>query len=77
MNSGATPPKDVLVTAARCADCPDPACMKACPEQVDLRAVFAFVAGQGIPPVTWRMDEREAEDFAIEAIEKSFTPWLH
>jgi NADPH-dependent glutamate synthase beta subunit-like oxidoreductase len=77
MDSSVTPPKDVLVTATRCADCPEPVCMKACPEQADLRALFEFVARQAKVPLTWRMNEREAEEFAIEAIEKSFTPWLH
>jgi NADPH-dependent glutamate synthase beta subunit-like oxidoreductase len=72
-----TPSRDVLVTAAQCADCSEPACMKACPEHVDLRALFKFVAAQSKTPVTWRLDERAAEDFAIEAIEKSFTLWLH
>jgi NADPH-dependent glutamate synthase beta subunit-like oxidoreductase len=77
MLATATPSRDVLVTAAQCADCPEPACMKACPEQVDLRALFEFVGAQAKMPLTWRLSEREAEDFAIEAIEKSYTPWLH
>ena len=77
MYSSVTPPNNVLVTAARCADCPERVCMKACPEQADLRALFEFVAAQAKVPLTWGMDEREAEEFAIEAIEKSFTPWLH
>jgi ferredoxin len=77
MNSTVTPPPEVLVTAARCAACAEPACMKACPEQVDLRALFEFVAAQTKMPLVWRLNEREAEDFAIEAIERSFTPWLH
>jgi NADPH-dependent glutamate synthase beta subunit-like oxidoreductase len=76
MYSNVTPPPGVLATAARCAGCTDPACMKACPEQMDLRALFEFVAAQTKTPLTWRLDEREAEDFAIEAIERSFTPWL-
>ncbi len=76
MSAPLTPPQDVLVTAARCADCAEPACMKACPQQVDLRALFKFIAAQTKTPLAWRLDEREAEDFAIEAIERSFTPWL-
>lgn len=72
-----TPPKAVLARAAQCADCADPTCMKACPEQVDLRVLFEFIATQSKTPVIWRLDEREAEEFAIEAIEKSMTPWLH
>lgn len=77
MSSNQLPTQEVLATAARCAGCTDPACAKACPEGVDLRALFEFVAAQAQSPINWRLDEREAEDFAIEAIEKSFTPWLH
>lgn len=51
--------------------------MKACPEQVDLRALAQFVVAQAKPPLTWSVDQREAEQFALEAIEKSFSPWLH
>ena len=76
MYSPVTPPQDVLVAAAQCAACPERVCMKACPEQVDLRALFEFVAAQTKTPLNWRLNEREAEDFATEAIEKSFTPWL-
>ncbi len=72
MFASAVPPRDVLTRAARCADCAEPVCMKACPEQVDLRALFKFIAAQSKKPLTWRLDEFEAEDFAIEAIEKSF-----
>jgi ferredoxin len=77
MYSDISAPPGVLATAARCAGCAEPACMKACPEQVDLRALFEFVAAQAKVPPMWRLNEREAEDFAIEAIEQSFTPWLH
>lgn len=77
MFSGTTPMQDVLITAARCAACVEPACIMACPEQADLRALFEFVVGQANKPLVWRLDEREAEDFAMEAVEKSFTPWLH
>jgi ferredoxin len=77
MKTTATPPPEVSVTAARCAGCAEQTCMKACPEGVDLRALFEFVAAQTKMPLMWRLNEREAEDFAIEAIEKSFTPWLH
>jgi NADPH-dependent glutamate synthase beta subunit-like oxidoreductase len=72
MFASAVPPRDVLTRAARCADCAEPVCMKACPEQVDLRALFKFIAAQSKMPLTWQLDELEAEDFAIEAIEKSF-----
>jgi NADPH-dependent glutamate synthase beta subunit-like oxidoreductase len=77
MYANVTPPPGVMATAARCAGCAEPVCMKACPEQVDLRALFDFVAAQAKSPPTWRLNEREAEDFAIQAIEASFTPWLH
>lgn len=77
MSAHQTPTQEVLATAARCAGCSDAACMKACPESVNLRALFEFVAAQAQSPINWRQDEQEAEDFVIEAIEKSFTPWLH
>lgn len=77
MYSPTFPPQEVFAAAARCAGCADPACIKACPDQVDLRALFEFVAAQSKMPLMWRLGEREAEDFALEAIEKSFTPWLH
>lgn len=77
MSANHTPTQEVLTMAARCAGCADGACMKACPEEVNLRALFEFVAAQAQSPIIWRQDEREANDFVIEAIEKSFTPWVH
>ncbi len=62
----------VMMTAARCADCENAACMKACPEQVDLRALFKFIAAQSPVPVAWMRDTRAAVDFVTEAIEQSF-----
>ena len=67
------PTQNIFATAVRCADCAEAPCMRACPEQVDLRALFQFIADQTPLPVAWRIAEREAEAFADEAIERSFT----
>ncbi len=64
--------RNIMRIAARCADCADPACMKACPEQIDLGALFKFIASQAPLPVSWTRPAREAEDFAAAAIERSF-----
>ncbi len=66
----------VFVAAARCADCPDKACVKACPEHIDLNLLFGFIAGLSPQPPSWVADEKQAEVFADDAIEMSFTPWL-
>ncbi len=70
-------PQNVFTMAGRCADCPDCACIKACPEHLDLRTLFQFIAAQSPLPVSWQLNEREAEVFADDAIELSFTPWFH
>ncbi len=67
----------IFATAARCADCPDAHCVKACPERVDLRVVFQYLAAQTPLPVAWKLSERDAVLFADDAIETSFTPWFH
>ena len=72
-----TTPQDIFTVAARCADCPDRACVSACPKHIDLCALFQFIAAQAPLPVSWKQSEREAEVFADEAIETSFTPWFH
>ncbi len=64
--------RSVLSMAARCADCGDPACMRACPEHMDLSALFRYIAAQAPVPVSWRQEAREAEDFAAAAIERSY-----
>ncbi len=66
----------IFATAARCADCPDAECVKACPEQVDLRQVFRYLAAQAPLPVAWKASEKDAVLFADNAIETSFTPWF-
>ncbi len=68
--------EDVFTTASRCAECKEALCLKACPEHVDLRALFEFVAAHGPRAATWRTRESEAESFAGDAIESSFTPWF-
>lgn len=65
-------PDGVFATAARCADCQEGACMKACPEQIDLRALFEFVASQAPMPLAWRNRPDESETFVGEAINHSF-----
>jgi NADPH-dependent glutamate synthase beta subunit-like oxidoreductase len=64
---------DIFATAARCANCAHPACMEGCPDQIDLRALFEFVATHAPMPITWKLNEQEAESFVREAIETSFT----
>ena len=66
----------VFATAARCADCPDPACVRACPEKVDLRLVFDFLASETPLPVVWKLNELEAIRYVDDAIETSYTPWF-
>ncbi len=73
MKATTGPSKEVFLTAARCADCPNPACMQACPEQIDLRALFEFIAAQSPLPLTWRRDEQEAEALTGQAIHNSFS----
>ncbi len=58
-----------MLAAGRCVGCADPACIKACPQQVDLRALFRYVAAQTRMPATWRQDDLEAEEFAATAIQ--------
>ncbi len=72
MNANTRPPDKVFLTAARCADCPNPACMQACPEKIDLRALFEFIAAQAPMPLSWMRKVDEAETFAGEAINNSF-----
>ncbi len=67
-------PADIFTTAARCANCTHPACIEGCPDHIDLRALFEFVAAHAPMPVSWKTDEHEAEKFAGNAIESSFTP---
>ena len=67
------PARTIFETAARCADCAEGSCMKACPAQVDLRALFEFIAAHAPAPVAWPTDERAAEDFADAAIARSFS----
>ncbi len=66
--------QDIFAAAARCAGCSNPACMNACPDHIDLHALFEFIAAQAPMPVSWKLNEREAEAFADKAIEASFTP---
>ena len=70
--SKTVPAQQIFATAAQCADCAEAPCMQACPEQVDLRALFQFIAEQSPLPVAWQANERAAEVFADEAIERSF-----
>lgn len=62
----------VFVTAARCADCEHKECINSCPEGVDLKALFEFVAAQSPLPLAWKQNAAQAEAFADEAIQKSF-----
>ncbi len=72
MSVTAQPNDEVFLTAARCADCPNPACMQACPEKIDLHALFEFIAAQAPMPLAWMRMANEAETFAGEAIQDSF-----
>ncbi len=65
---------DVFTTAARCANCAHPACIEGCPEHIDLHALFEFVAAHAPMPISWKTNEQEAENFAGNGIESSFTP---
>ncbi len=60
-----------LMVAARCADCSDPACTRACPEQVDLQGLLRYFVSQANLPVTW-MQDVDAADFVAEGIEASY-----
>ncbi len=71
--SKTVPAHQVFATAVQCADCAEAHCMKACPERVDLRALFQFIAEQTPMPIAWQTDEHAAESFADEAIERSFS----
>ncbi len=66
-------PADVFATAARCANCTHPACVEGCPDHIDLRALFEFVATHAPMPISWQTNEQAAVTFADEAIETSFT----
>ncbi len=66
----------IFATAAQCADCPDKTCLRACPSHVDLELVFRYLASQSPLPVAWELDEVDAERYADDAIEVSFTPWF-
>ncbi len=72
MNPTSCPPDKVFLTAARCADCPNPACVQACPEHVDLQALFEFVVANAPPSVTRMLKAEQAETYAGEAIHNSF-----
>ncbi len=72
MSPTTCPSDKVFLTAARCADCSNPACMEACPEHVDLRALFEFISEQ-MPVTLARIQKsQEAETYADEAINHSF-----
>ncbi len=68
----ACPSDDVYLTAARCAECSSPACVNACPEHIDLRALFEFIAAQAPAQLMWARQAGQAENFVAEAIDKSF-----
>ncbi len=72
MSVTAQPNDDVFLTAARCADCVSPACTQACPEHIDLHALFEFIAAQAPMPLSWKRKENEADALVGEAIEDSF-----
>ncbi|MGB8648366.1 MAG: hypothetical protein WCF84_24230 [Anaerolineae bacterium] len=73
MNEPSHLPDQVFLTAARCADCAHPACIQACPEQIDLRALFEFIAAQAPMPLTWMRNPDEAENLIGQAIHNSFS----
>ncbi len=60
-----------LMVAARCADCGDPACVRVCPEHVDLQGLLRFFVSQANLPVTW-MQDVDAAEFGAEGIEASY-----
>ncbi len=72
MNATTCPTDKVFITAARCADCSEPACMQACPEHVDLQALFEFVMANAPASVTSMLKAEQAETYAGEAITNSF-----
>ncbi len=72
MNPTSRPCDNVFLTAARCADCPDPACMRACPEEIDLRGLFEFIAAQAPIPLMWTRTPGEAAELVREAIQDSY-----
>jgi NADPH-dependent glutamate synthase beta subunit-like oxidoreductase len=63
---------DIFLAAARCAECSSPACVNACPEHVDLHALFEFIAARAPEQLTWMRKAGQAENFVAEAIDKSF-----
>lgn len=63
--------QNVLRTLERCLDCREPPCMRACPEQIDLRGAFKALAGQSELARSLQESLR-AEDFARDGIEESF-----
>ncbi len=72
MNPTTCPSDNVFLTAARCADCSNPACMQACPEHIDLHALFEFIAEQMPVNLARIQKAKEAETYAGEAIHNSF-----
>ncbi len=73
MNEPSQVSDKVFLTAARCADCPNPACMQACPEKIDLHALFEFIAAQSPIPLPWTRKLDETETYTGQAIHNSFT----
>ncbi len=63
----------VIMTAARCADCTNPACAQSCPEHVDLHALFEFIAAQAPASLVWKRKMDEAETLAGDAIHNSYS----
>ncbi len=63
----------VFITAARCADCPNPPCAQSCPEHIDLHALFEFIAAQAPMPLAWKRKMDDAEAFAGDAIHNSYS----
>ncbi len=60
--------QSLVLTAMRCVQCTDPACLQQCQLRTDLRCAL-----DPFKPGTWWTQERaQAETFADEAIQASF-----
>lgn len=62
----------ILADAAHCEECSEPACMKVCPNGIDIRAALSQMV-RIKPGIWWAEAMRAAEEFVDDAIEQSFT----
>ncbi len=63
--------QSVFIASARCAECAEPPCMKACPEKVDIRGAIQFIV-QNCADAARVKAVRAAEEYADAAIEESY-----